>query len=123
MIKFYTKRQSGTVSLVCLNCGYMYKDLSKFYLKHLVDMKCSVCGANTWRNAKNCTDQQRDNSLWKKLLVVQHKEKFVPGKWKLNRRYRKFYDSVEDLSPKARKALKAYAGDNPVPEGMEDETE
>jgi hypothetical protein len=127
VMKFCTTSQAGTVSLTCLNCGYAYSGLSTFWLRRLAesggDVKCRVCGGNVWRNTKNCTPAQRDNVLWKKLLVAQNKEKFVPGRWKLNRKYKKFYDKVEDLSPKARLVVESVVGKNPVPVEEEDETE
>ena len=127
MIRRFGSKGISTITMVCLCCGFKYENISKYYwfqvAKRHGQIKCGVCQGQDWRQKKFCTKVQLENSLWKKLVYVQNREKFRDGRWKLNQRYKKAYDKhVESYSEETRKALLDRIGRNPIPEGEEEET-
>ena len=117
---------SKKTTLVCLNCGRQY-EVGSYWIQHFANgggnMACTICGAsNQWRKKEFCTPTQLENSTWKKIYYVRNKEKFRTGRWKLNSRYKKFYDKIEDYDVKDQVALKQKVGEN-VYEKDEEETE
>jgi hypothetical protein len=84
-------------------------------------MKCTICGAShNWKKKEFCSKAQLENTVWKKLVYVQNKEKFKPGRFKLNNRYKKFYNKLDDYSPEDAAALRQKVGGDPTEKDSEE---
>ena len=59
----------------CTNCGYVYRDVSVFYVKLAKKLHCPACSStNHWQRVEKGFESK--NQLWKSLLVAMD-----PLKW------------------------------------------
>ena len=96
-------------NLICMNCGFELRQISKFWLKQQPNFKCPACGGTeSWKHIPHVStnkdiERVRQQETWKKLLIAQNKSKFDKGYWKLTKNWKAYNEWLEDMQEQYKK--------------------
>jgi DNA-directed RNA polymerase subunit RPC12/RpoP len=117
MIKYKKENRHWikTKAFLCNNCGFRL-ELSPYYIQVAKDFACPCCTSkDSWKPLSHATPKELDNELYKKLLIANNRLKYVGGRFKVAKDYKKFNEwletEVKEVRPDLYPFLKGWVWD------------